>query len=63
MAQITIEYDGRDVTVRKLLDALFSIKSVKVKMEESTYDPEFVKKVKKNEKAKGVVIKTEDLWK
>lgn len=31
MAQVTIEYDGRDITVRKFLEALFTMKSVKIK--------------------------------
>ena len=31
MAQITIEYDGRDVLVKKMLDVLFSMKSVKIR--------------------------------
>ena len=31
MAQILIEYDGRDILVKKALDLLFSMKSVKIK--------------------------------
>lgn len=30
MAQITIEYDGRDVLVKKAIDLLLSMKSVKI---------------------------------
>ncbi len=63
MAQLIIEYDGRDTVARKIIDALLSLKSVKVKEEKSPYDPEFVKKIKRNQNSKGVVIKIEDLWK
>lgn len=63
MARITIEYDGRDAIVKKVVDLLLSFKNVKIKTEESPYDPEFIAKIERSRNSKGEKIKLEDLWK
>jgi hypothetical protein len=64
MAIVKLEYDGRNVGLKKLIEAFIALGG-KVKEEEDVthYDPEFVKKIRKSEKSKGVKIATEDLWK
>lgn len=37
-------------------------KTVEIVEEKSPYDPEFVKKIRRAEKQKGIVINTEDVW-
>lgn len=59
MARIIIEYDGRDAVVKKALDLLLSLKSVKIKPIESTYNPEFVSKIKKTEKQESKSVDLE----
>ena len=67
MAIVKLEYDGRNVGLKKLIEAFIALGG-KVKEEEEEedvthYDPEFVKKIRKSEKSKAVKIATEDLWK
>jgi hypothetical protein len=69
MAQVTIEYDARNVSAKKFLEAFLSLPFFKIKeeKEKSPYDPEFVKKIEESKKqykeGKYKAIKTEDLWK
>ena len=65
MAQIIIEYDARNSSAQKLLDAILSLPFFKVKEEDDKcpYDKKFMAKIEKNAKSPGKVIKTEDLWK
>lgn len=64
MARITIEYDARNSTAKKLIDFILSFDFFKVKEEKkSPYNPEFVEKIERSMKSKGKKIKLEDLWK
>ena len=50
---------------QKLIDYLNSLEDTGQKVEEkedSSYNPEFIKKIKKSQASKGKVIKIEDLW-
>ena len=62
MATITLEYDGRNSAIKKLIAEMLNL-GAKEKVEESPYDPEFVKKIKHAQNSKGVKIKLEDLCK
>ena len=68
MATITLEYDDRNAGLRKLVEAFVALggkvkESNELKEPETHYDPEFIEKIHRSEKSKGVKIKTEDLWK
>ena len=68
MATITLQYDGRSVSAKRLVEFLRTLSFVKVNDGESPeYDPEMVAKVKRGQEAfrRGdyKIIKTEDLWK
>ena len=71
MATITIQYDARNSSAKRLLEFLRTLSFIKIKEdsanEEPQYDPEFVKKInegrKEFEEGKCNVINTEDLWK
>ena len=65
MAQITIEYDARNSSAQKILDAILSLPLFKVKKadDECPYNKKFMAKIEKNAKSPGKIIKTEDLWK
>ena len=66
MATITLEYDGRNSAIKKLIAEILNL-GAKEKVEESPYDPEFVKKIKRGQEdiknGKGIKINIEDLWK
>lgn len=69
MATVTLNYDARNITVKKFLDALLSINGVTIKNEpkQPKYSKAMINKIAQGEKdfATGnyTVIKTEDLWK
>ena len=64
MAQITIEYDAKDASAKKLLDAILSLPFFKIKETDTHYDKEFVAKIRRAEKSENwTAIETEDLWK
>ena len=65
MAAITLEYDARSSVATKALDFLLTLGVFKVRVasEKSPYNKEFVDKIKRSEKSKGVKINTENLWK
>lgn len=69
MATITIDYDARNTTINKFIDALLSIKGVTIKSEskQPKYNQAMIDKVNGSRKqfreGKYKVIKTEDLWK
>ena len=69
MAQVTIEYDAKDASAKKLLDAILSLHffKVKEKEDECPYDKEFMAKIERSRKefkaGKYKAIKVEDLWK
>lgn len=69
MATITLNYDARNITVRKFIDALLSINGVTIKNEpkQPKYSKAMINKIEQGEKdfktGNYKVIKTEDLWK
>jgi hypothetical protein len=65
MATITLDYNTRNSLAVKTLDYILSLGVFATKdiSEKSPYNKEFVDKIKRSEKSKGVKIKTEDLWK
>ena len=62
MAQILIEYDSKDIVIRKAIEMLLSMKSVKIKENTSPYDPEFVEKIERSRKSEGKKVDIENLW-
>lgn len=68
MGTLTISYPQKSkAALLQILGALEQL-GVKIESEEkSPYDPAFVEKIRRGERdfreGKGVVIKTEDLWK
>ena len=69
MATITLNYDARNITVRKFIDALLSISGVTIKNEPKRpkYSKAMINKIEQGEvdfkTGNYKVIKTEDLWK
>ena len=59
MTIITI--DEKTTKGKKLIEFIKTLDYVKVN--ESPYNPEFVKEIQKSRATKGKIIKTEDLWK
>lgn len=69
MATITIDYDARNTTINKFIDALLSIKGVTVKSEskQPKYSNEFRAMIKQGEAdikaGRTKKINVADLWK
>lgn len=61
MTTITITVNEKTAKGKKFVDFIKTLDFVKV--DESPYNPEFVKEIQKSRASKGKVIKTEDLWK
>jgi hypothetical protein len=67
MAQITLEYDPRNIVTEKFIDLMLSMDLFKVKeKKEKLYNEKFVKKIleSKEQARRGEVrkIEIEDLW-
>ena len=66
METITIKIDKRTKAgkaFKAMLDAVYSKQTgIEVLEEESPYNPDFVKKIRRAEKQKGIVIDTKDVW-
>ncbi len=65
MAQITIEYDARNSSAKKMIEAILSLPffKVKEKTEEIPYNEDFLNEVEKSFKGKRTTMKVADLWK
>lgn len=65
METITLKIDKRS-KAGKALDAILKLfatqPGVEIVAEKSPYNPEFVRKVKRAEKQKGILIDTNDVW-
>jgi len=48
--------------LKTMLEFFSKQPGVEIVEEKSPYDPEFVKKIRRAEKQKGIVINTEDVW-
>lgn len=65
MATITVKINEKSKarkTLKDLLDIFAAQPGVEVIEEKSPYNPEFVKKIKRAEKQKGIVLDTNDIW-
>ncbi len=63
--ELTIQLDGRSKQAKALIALLKSLSFVKIKKEqqESTYNPEFVKKIKEaEERAEYTTLDMNDIW-
>lgn len=66
MAVITLRYDGRNSTARKMLETILNNGLFTIEKKETDtyhYDPKFVEKIRRSEKSVGKKIDTADLWK
>ena len=64
METLTIKVNTRTNRGKQLVNLINEMeKEGSVKIEKSTYNPEFVAAVLKSRASKGKAIKTEDLWK
>ncbi|WP_373553561.1 DUF2683 family protein [Haliscomenobacter sp.] len=68
METITVKINARTKKTKYLLGLISEIakndKNIEIiGLDESPYNPEFVKEIQKSRVSKGKVIKTEDLWK
>ena len=65
MATITLNYNARNSKALKLLEYIRSLDFIKI--EEESYDDDFVKKIEQSRKevreGKSVAINPDDLWK
>jgi hypothetical protein len=61
MTAITITVNEKSAKGKKFVEFIKTLDYIKVN--ESPYNPDFVKKIQKSRASKGKVIKTEDLWK
>lgn len=67
MATITLQYDARSTSAKRLLEFLRTLSFIKINEDVAPeYDPEMVAKVKRGQAAfaRGdyKIIKTEELW-
>ena len=64
MATVKLTYDARNSVAQTIMQLIHKVGVFKVEKEdECPYDKEFMKKIEKNAKSPGKIIKTEDLWK
>jgi len=63
METITLKYDSKNDLAVNIISSIKSAGVFIIVEDKSPYDKEFVKKIQKSRKSKGVVIKTKDLWK
>lgn len=61
MTTITITLNEKSAKGKKFVEFIKTLDYIKVN--ESPYNPDFVKEIQKSRASKGKVIKTEDLWK
>lgn len=66
METITIKLDLRTKAgkaFKAMLESVYSKQpGIEIVVDESPYNPEFVKKIKRAEKQKGIVINPKDVW-
>jgi hypothetical protein len=61
MTTITITLNEKSAKGKKFVEFIKTLDYIKVN--ESPYNPDFVKEIQKSRASKGKVIKTDDLWK
>jgi hypothetical protein len=63
MASITLHYNPNNTLAKSIITSVKAAGVFQISEEKSPYNREFVEKIQESRKSKGVVIKTEDLWK
>ena len=63
METIVLKYNPNNILAKSIICSVKSAGVFEIEEEKSPYKKEFVEEIKKSRKSKGVVIKTEDLWK
>jgi len=63
MATITLRYNPNNALAKSIIRSVKSAGVFQVVEEQSPYNKEFVEEIQESRSNKGVVIKTEDLWK
>ena len=61
MTRLTVTVNTNTTKGKRFIEFIKTLDYIKV--EESPYNPEFVKKIKESRASKGKAIKTKDLWK
>ena len=62
MTTKTIQYDGRSTALKQVLELFTTLGGRIIDKEESPYDPEFVKKIRKGEKSKKHEVDIDKIW-
>lgn len=62
MSTLVIKIDDSEKNLLLSLLKKFKATVKEIKEEKSPYNPEFVKKIKRAEKQKGIIIDTNDIW-
>ena len=63
MATVTLRYNPKNELAKSIINSVKSAGVFQIDEEQSPYNKDFVEEIKESRKSKGVVIKTEDLWK
>ena len=63
MVTITLQYNPNNALAGSIIRSVKSAGVFQIAEESSPYNKEFVEEIQESRKSKGVVIKTEDLWK
>jgi len=63
MATITLHYNPNNTLANSIINSVKAAGVFKITEDKSPYNKEFIEKIQESRKSKGVVIKTEDLWK
>ena len=63
MATVTLRYNPKNELAKSIINSVKSVGVFHVEEEQSPYNKDFVEEIQESRRSKGVVIKTEDLWK
>jgi len=63
MATITLRYNPKNELAKSIINSVKSAGVFQIAEEQSPYNKDFVEEIQESRSSKGVVIKTEDLWK
>lgn len=62
MATKMIQYNGRSTALKQVLELFTTLGGRIIDKEESPYNPDFVKKIRKGEKSKKHAVDTDKIW-
>ncbi len=57
-----IQYDGRSTALKQVLELFTTLGGRILDKEESPYDPEFIKKIRKGEKSEKHEVDIDKIW-